>query len=985
MSYNKSLLSQIVADLDKPTKPNVPRNQWQHPGEVTKVNSPNITMKGVSYPVLGVPDKGESQMMYPGQEYHFPEARNVTEYPRMQKGGQQDIEGSAWNELGKFLDIPQRQATKFFTGKEQYPSEALGIKNPLLASGVDFILDPMNIPFGAFGVVGHSLAKPAIKEAAYIGRNVKNIRGLKREISSVMKDLKNPESIQKMKDLGVNPDQFFKKDFKITSRPIGSHYQSGTNHGLNIDFDEINDFRKNGYDLPFKTVLEHELAHRMQSLQNANPFQNVNNLTFDEFKDYVNFRPAKPLPIDTELGAIPRKAKSRKTQVGASVEQYFDTANREIPTTIERFPHLMEMKANMKAQGIIPNRNTPITKDHLQQFFKSQSGDRISTFVDQSNPETYNILPKFLNRIPAVAAPVLGTGALLMNDKKNKGGSTNSSNAWYQSGGELPNVTVKGGRQPIIVTDKKDPRLKAYNDSLRLYKMSKDTFNPKHYEDKNRGASWYNFKGRGDQTFKFEKAHNIDWNYEYYRSNKFPGRIQPISVKDWGEGMMAPVYKKPTQPIEYKEAPERIPLRQDPLSLNVIQPGYPVDIDLPELQQIQQNTITRGKPLFPGGPQTDYYTPIDRMGNVVDGPYQTKKKKGGSTFSGNAYRKFAGGGNSFFPTFNPDEYTLERLQQDNPDPTFAKPKATKLQQFNNGLYAAQDAMINAYTDPFSLESMTGFANNVVDGVNNRMQYDELKGKQRQQYSTDGMFQPTAPGNMSRGQYDMYGRMAPNAQAGTNSFAGMNQKYSFDDGGMMGSLSYIPEEIHSTMESTFQANPMSFDALQMEPQPQPVSSSKDKVSFRDKIIAKESSGNYKALPWKDGKLASSAVGAYQFLWDKHGSWISQLTGVHSKQEFMNNHEAQDKAFDYWDKNTLTPTAKEIYEMIGGTVPIEEIKMAVHFSGPTGAKRYYSRGIKTRDAFGTTTDLYAKREMGGEMMLSQREIDHILAMGGEVEYV
>ena len=88
-------------------------------------------------------------------------------------------------------------------------------------------------------------------------------------------------------------------------------------------------------------------------------------------------------------------------------------------------------------------------------------------------------------------------------------------------------------------------------------------------------------------------------------------------------------FKKPTQPVIYKEAPDRTPLRQDPPTLNVIQPGYPVDMDLPELQQIQQNSITRGKPLFPGGPQTDYYTPIDRMGNVQEGPYKTYAMGGG--------------------------------------------------------------------------------------------------------------------------------------------------------------------------------------------------------------------------------------------------------------------------------------------------------------------------------------------------------------------
>jgi len=54
----------------------------------------------------------------------------------------------------------------------------------------------------------------------------------------------------------------------------------------------------------------------------------------------------------------------------------------------------------------------------------------------------------------------------------------NYSPAWggqFKEGGELPNVTVKGKRQPITVTDKNDPRLKAYQDSLSLFNESKNT------------------------------------------------------------------------------------------------------------------------------------------------------------------------------------------------------------------------------------------------------------------------------------------------------------------------------------------------------------------------------------------------------------------------------------------------------------------------------------------------------------------------------
>ena len=57
--------------------------QWLFPGEVTQINSPNITMKGVPYPVLGIADTGEQKMMMPNQEYYFEGANSVTEYPQL--------------------------------------------------------------------------------------------------------------------------------------------------------------------------------------------------------------------------------------------------------------------------------------------------------------------------------------------------------------------------------------------------------------------------------------------------------------------------------------------------------------------------------------------------------------------------------------------------------------------------------------------------------------------------------------------------------------------------------------------------------------------------------------------------------------------------------------------------------------------------------------------------------------------------------------
>jgi hypothetical protein len=61
------------------------RGQWDHPGEITEINSPYITMQGVPYPVLGISDTGDTKLMKPGKNYKF-KGKKVTEFPMAQNG-----------------------------------------------------------------------------------------------------------------------------------------------------------------------------------------------------------------------------------------------------------------------------------------------------------------------------------------------------------------------------------------------------------------------------------------------------------------------------------------------------------------------------------------------------------------------------------------------------------------------------------------------------------------------------------------------------------------------------------------------------------------------------------------------------------------------------------------------------------------------------------------------------------------------------------
>lgn len=66
--------------------------QWAHPGEVTEINSNDITMEGVPYDVLGISDTGDTKLMKPGKNYKF-KGKKVTEYPMAKNGLRQEQKG----------------------------------------------------------------------------------------------------------------------------------------------------------------------------------------------------------------------------------------------------------------------------------------------------------------------------------------------------------------------------------------------------------------------------------------------------------------------------------------------------------------------------------------------------------------------------------------------------------------------------------------------------------------------------------------------------------------------------------------------------------------------------------------------------------------------------------------------------------------------------------------------------------------------------
>lgn len=227
---------------------------------------------------------------------------------------------------------------------------------------------------------------------------------------------------------------------------------------------------------------------------------------------------------------------------------------------------------------------------------------------------------------------------------------------------------------------------------------------------------------------------------------------------------------------------------------------------------------------------------------------------------------------------------------------------------------------------------------------------------------DGMFRPNELGFKSKGMF-------ANPYYAQRNFVRYGGMMKAAEGMSIPGTEIVQQAILPELPAINFAPSAPSGAAPVAPKAAPSYQAKDiKGSLKDVIAAKESGGNYKALPKKkDGTLASSAVGKYQFLWNQHKNWISEVTGINTKEGFMNNPEAQERAFDYWDKNILTPQAQKIKKELGVQVPLNNIKYSIHFAGPQGAYNYFKTGRETTDAFGSNIAKYANlktSEHGGQ---------------------
>ena len=117
-------------------------------------------------------------------------------------------------------------------------------------------------------------------------------------------------------------------------------------------------------------------------------------------------------------------------------------------------------------------------------------------------------------------------------------------------------------KQPITVYDKKDPRLLAYNDSLKLFNLGEETYKQfKNITNKNKTTSEEadNYKNYYQKIREETGEGFVEPNERLFRlNNKMPKGILFTSeaIKDEKENIhyfSGERFKKPTQPVKYKK------------------------------------------------------------------------------------------------------------------------------------------------------------------------------------------------------------------------------------------------------------------------------------------------------------------------------------------------------------------------------------------------------------------------------------------------
>lgn len=389
--------------------------------------------------------------------------------------GIEAIEGNPYNLTNVFPTYGSYETN------QRVPSDTfLKNTNPVLQFVGDVIIDPLNLIGGK--IIKNPLNKTINKLSNYIDETIVTPIKYKKQIKE-LKDLKkqskafwkSEEGKRRLVEIGIEPDKMKIYKLRFNQNIPTSFYL--LDNTLNINFKQLDELLKEGFDITPKAALSHEEAHYLQKefhkqnkhLEHKKEIENMiktlkkelknedkNSINYKIKKDSIKFYKkiknkslASPTKIDDNLHLwiIPKEEVLNK----ASFFENFD--DLDIPTksyvnwehrnNLERFAQLRELRQDMIDKKYINNLEDYIDDNTLLKYLQENPKNRISSFLDpfSSKENSFNNLQALrinLNKAPALipAIGLTGIGATQINNKKHKYGGWLDT-IKYQNGGNL--------------------------------------------------------------------------------------------------------------------------------------------------------------------------------------------------------------------------------------------------------------------------------------------------------------------------------------------------------------------------------------------------------------------------------------------------------------------------------------------------------------------------------------------------------------------
>jgi hypothetical protein len=503
------------------------------------------------------------------------------------------------------FSIPQKAITKLITGKYQAPSEAMGIKNKAGAIATDMILDPVNL-VGAGAVKATGAYKNAYKLNPFAEKLVNSNKSYRVAGRDAFDDFVESGVVRSYtpmpkpgmslaERLGQRPTAF--PSFQKGYADLGYLPKKG-----GVVFETGLPTYKRGQQNPVtgEIIKGRHYAHRVIDPKTGATLSRVPG---DDIKVYegvphwlMGHKEIK-VPKKKKDGGWLDKYDAPKAQNG--IEATMDGLTDQGFNYNGAWGGTMQMGGNLPGSvGFMyartgapskgPRRNqTDVTDASAQngaemRFYQegldwkpkniSQDGIKVDP-MGYWNPDNVGepvIIPSNEITMEGVYEPLIGisdTGDVQYMEPGEE----------YEFDGESVTeypIMQKGGRAPMYTDNPKDPRLRAYNDSLSLYKQSLNNMRTEGSDPDYKKLGFVSFKNSPETLNSPDAFEKNDRSYPFQGSNIsnnkniiFNEKIKPTGfdityIPRINSKQYSSVYKKPVQPVVYKK-PE--PKKEQPV------------------------------------------------------------------------------------------------------------------------------------------------------------------------------------------------------------------------------------------------------------------------------------------------------------------------------------------------------------------------------------------------------------------------------------